>query len=150
MASVLDNRLRETLREDLSGTYGVSVSSSYNKFPQSEYSLSINFTCSPARVDELVKAMFKEIEGLKTAGPSEKHTSDVKETLLRDYETSMKQNSYVMGHLYARYEAGEDPAGIFALAEFYNKLDGTTIQQAARTYLDANNYVKVVLMPEKK
>jgi zinc protease len=150
MASVLDNRLRETLREDLSGTYGVSVSANYNKTPRSEYSLSINFTCSPARVEELVKAMLKEIDGLKASGPSEKHTSDVKETMLRDYETNMKQNSYVMGQLYARYESGEDPAGIFALAEFYNKLDGATIQQAAKTYLDANNYVKVVLMPEKK
>ena len=56
--------------------------------PVSEYSLSINFTCSPARVDELVKAMFKEIDGLETAGPSEMHTSDVRETMLRDYETN--------------------------------------------------------------
>jgi len=150
MASVLDNRLRETLREDLSGTYGVSVSASYNKSPMSEYSLSINFTCSPARVDELVKAMFKEIDGLKTAGPSDKHTSDVKETLLRDYETNIKTNSYVMGQIYARYVDGEDPAGTFALADYYKKLDGAAIQQAAKTYLDVNNYVKVILMPEKK
>ena len=150
MASVLENRLRETLREDLSGTYGVSVSSSYKKFPRSEYSLSINFTCSPARVDELVKAMLKEIDGLKTGGPSEKHTSDVKETMLRDYETNMKTNAYVMGQLVARYDGGEDPAGIYGLAEFYKKLDGAAIQQAAKTYLDTTNYVKVVLMPEKK
>jgi zinc protease len=150
MASVLDNRLRETLREDLSGTYGVSVSASYNKSPVAEYSLAINFTCSPARVDELVKAMFREIDGLKTAGPSEKHTSDVKATLLRDYETSVKDNNYVIGQMFARYVDGEDPAGTFALAEYYNKLDGAAIQQAARTYLDVNNYVKIVLMPEKK
>jgi len=150
MASVLENRLRETLREDLSGTYGVSVSSSYNKTPRSEYSLSISFSCNPTRVDELVKAMLKEIDGLKTGGPSDKHTSDVKETLLRDYETNMKTNAFVMGQIYARYVDGEDPAGIYALADFYKKLDGAAIQQAARTYLDTNNYVKVVLMPEKK
>jgi hypothetical protein len=34
--------------------------------------------------------------------------------------------------------------------DFYKKLDGATIQQAAKTHLDANNYVGVVLMPEKK
>jgi zinc protease len=55
-----------------------------------------------------------------------------------------------MSQLYGRYESGEDPAGVFTLTDFYNKLDGATIQQAARTYLDTNNYVKVVLMPEKK
>jgi zinc protease len=150
MATVLENRLRETLREDLSGTYSVTVSPNYTKSPVPEYSVAINFTCSPTRVDELVKAIFKEIDGLKTAGPSEKHTSDVKETLLRDYETNMKNNHWMMGQIFARYESSEDPAGVFVLSDFYKKLDGATIQQAAKTYLDANNYVKVVLMPEKK
>ena len=150
LASVLENRLRETLREDLSGTYGVDVGANYDKFPVPSYSLSINFTCSPVRVGELVKAMFKEIDGLKTAGPSEKHTSDVRATMLRDYETNMKTNMFVVGEIYNRYLNGEDPAVLFTLADFYKKLDGAAIQQAARTYLDANNYVKVVLMPEKK
>ena len=150
MTSVLENRLRETLREDLSGTYSVNVAPAYNRTPVGEYSVAINFTCSPARVDELVKAIFKEIDGLKTAGPSEKHLTDVKETLLRDFETNIKTNSYVVGQLFARYVDGEDPAGVFALSDFYKKLDAATIQQAARTYLDMKNYVKVILMPEKK
>jgi zinc protease len=33
LVSTLDTKLRETLREDLSGTYGVSVSPTYGKFP---------------------------------------------------------------------------------------------------------------------
>jgi zinc protease len=150
LAAALQTRLRETLREDLSGTYGVSVSATYNRSPAPLYDLRINFTCSPARADELVKAMFAEIEAIKTNGPTEKQTGDVREAMLREYETSSKQNSYVMGQIYVRYVEDEDPAVFFSLTDFYNKLEPATIQQAARTYLNTKNYVKVVLMPEKK
>ena len=150
LAAVLDTRLRETLREDLSGTYGASVSAGYTKSPVPEYTLQIGFTCNPARVDELVKAAFREIDALKTEGPTEKQVADARAGMLRDLETNLRDNTYVLGQIHARYVDGEDPAGIFAIAPFYQKLDVATVQQAARTYLDTANYVKVVLMPEKK
>jgi zinc protease len=61
--------LEAVLREDLSGTYGASVSAGYTQSPVSEYTLQIGFTCNPARVNELVKATFRDIDALKTAGP---------------------------------------------------------------------------------
>jgi zinc protease len=150
LASVLQTRLRETLREDLSGTYGANASASYNKSPVSQYTLQIGFTCNPARADELVKATFKEIDALKTAGPTEQQVADARAGLLRDLETNLRDNSYVLGQIYARYVDGEDPAGFFAIKPFYEKADVALVRQAAKTYLDTNNYVKVVLMPEKK
>jgi len=115
-----------------------------------EYTLQIGFTCNPARVDELVKAAFREIDALKTEGPTEKQVADARAGMLRDLETNLRDNTYVLGQIHARYVDGEDPAGIFAIAPFYQKLDVATVQQAAKTYLDTANYVKVVLMPEKK
>jgi zinc protease len=150
LATVLDTRLRESLREDLSGTYGASVSAGYTKSPVSEYTLQIGFTCNPARVDELVKATFREIEAVKAEGPTEKQVADVRAGMLRDLETNLRNNTYVMSQIYARYVDGEDPSGFFRIAPFYEKLDAATIRQAARTYLDTANYVKVVLLPEKK
>jgi zinc protease len=70
--------------------------------------------------------------------------------MLRDLETNLRDNAYVLGQIYARYVDGEDPSGFFAIKPFYEKADVALIQQAAKTYLDTNNYVKVVLMPEKK
>jgi zinc protease len=150
LASVLQTRLRESLREDLSGTYGASVSASYSKSPQSLYNLQIGFTCNPARVDELVKATFREIDTLKTTGPTDKQATDTREAMLRDIETNLKDNTYVLGQLFARAIDGEDPAALWGIASFYQKLDLGTIQKAAQAYLDTGNYVKVVLMPEKK
>ncbi len=94
--------------------------------------------------------MFKEIDLLKTKGPSDKQVADVKETLLRDLETNSKQNGFLLLNIYSRYQQSEDLATLFGLADYYNKLTAATIQEAARTYLDTNNYVRVTLFPETK
>ena len=149
MASVLETRLRETLREDLSGTYGVSVSPAYNKIPREEFLMNIAFGCNPARADELTKVVFKEIEAFKTAGPTEKQVSDIREQLIRDFETSSKQNAYLLGQLWIRYQVPQDLGEFFTLNEFYKTIDAAMIQKAAKAYLDTTNTVQVTLLPEK-
>ena len=47
MAAFLSGNLHRTLREDLGGTYGISVVPNFNKYPREEYSLAINFGCDP-------------------------------------------------------------------------------------------------------
>jgi predicted Zn-dependent peptidase len=49
-----------------------------------------------------------------------------------------------------RYEIGEDLATLFNLADYYNKLTPEIVQDAAKTYLNTNNYVDVQLFPEKQ
>jgi zinc protease len=150
MADALQIRLRESLREDLGGTYSVSASAGYTKYPREEYSLSIDFGSSPDRTEELVKGVFREIELLKTKGPTDKQVADVKELLLRDLETSSKQNGFLLLNIASRYQTSEDVATLFRLEDYYKNLTAATIQAAARTYLDTNNYVKVTLFPETK
>jgi zinc protease len=150
MADVLQNRLRETLREDLGGTYSVSVSPGYSKVPREEYELTIQFGSSPARVDELVKAVLQQIEELKSKGPAPQQVADVKATFLRDLETSSKTNGFLLTNIASRYQYGEDLATLFNLADYYNKITPELTQAAARTYLNTNNYVNVELFPEKK
>jgi zinc protease len=150
MALVLQNRLRETLREDLGGTYGVAVAPSYTKIPDEEYRLTIDFGCDPKRTEELVKTVFREIESLKATGPTEQQTADVRENQLRDYETNVKQNAYLLTQIYLKYQVNEDLKDFFDLPEMYKKLDAATIHAAARTYLNTGNYVRVTLYPEEK
>ena len=150
MTSVLETRLREILREDLGGTYGVSVSGSYEKFPDEEYNISIDFGSSPERADTLSQSVFKEIENLKANGPTAAQVNDVKTLLTRDFETNMKQNGWLISQLYFKYHYGEDVEGLLKIPEYYAAITATTIQDAAKRYLDPKNYVKVVLMPQKK
>ncbi len=150
MSEILQTKLLETIREELGGTYGVNVSPSYQKVPNPEYSISIQFGSDPQRADDLVKRIFQEIELFKTPGPTEKQVTDEKETLLREFETNSKLNNYLLTQIVARYQHGEDAAAIWNIPEFYKKLDVAAIQQAAKKYLNTNAYVKVTLLPEKK
>ncbi len=149
MAQVLEIRLRESLREDLGGTYSVSASAGYSKRPREEYNVTIAFGCSPDRTEELLKTVNKEIEQLKANGPSDKQVADVKETFLRDQETNMKQNGYLLSQLTGRYQYAEDVTSLFNMADYYNKIDAAMVRDAARLYLKGDNVVKVTLFPEK-
>jgi zinc protease len=150
MANVLENRLRETLREDLGGTYSVSASPNMTKIPREEYAFEIDFGSDPKRADALTKAVFAEIEKLKTAGPTAKEVSDTKETFLRDFEANTKQNNYWLSQLALKYEFGEEPASLLLVPDFYRRIDAAQIQRSARLYLDTSRFVRVSLLPEKK
>ena len=148
MSDILQNRLMEVIREELGGTYGISASASYFKFPKPEYSISINFGSAPERTDDLIKRVFEEIEKFKTDGPTEKQLADEKEALIREFETSSKQNAYLLGQISARFYNGEDPAGIWMMTDYYKKLDAAAVREAAKLYLNTKSFVKVTLFPE--
>jgi len=149
MGMILENRLREILREDLGGTYSVGVSPTYEKYPRAEYTVDISFGCAPDRTDALVKRVFDEIEAFKNSGPTAKQVDDARETLRRDYETSSKQNNWLVSQISGRLENGEEMDSLFTLPELYAGITAADVQQAAKTYLNVNRYVKVTLFPEK-
>ncbi|HUL72800.1 MAG TPA: insulinase family protein [Vicinamibacterales bacterium] len=150
MTEILSSRLLETIREDLGGTYSINAAANYQKLPRSEYTITINFGCDPKRTDDLIKRVFEEIEKFKAGGPTETQVADEREALLKDFEASTKQNSFLLNQLKVKYQYGEDPATLWDVPSYYRRLDAAAIQQAARTYLNTSAYVQVVLMPEKK
>jgi zinc protease len=150
MVQVLQERLREAIREELGGTYTISASANPQRIPKGEYLLAVQFGCDPQRVDTLVKRVYQEIEKLKAEGPTAQETSNIKTQLLRSFETSSRQNAFVLGQLALRYQFNEDPAGVWTPPDHYAKLDAAGLQTAAKRYLDTTNRVQVTLMPEKK
>lgn len=150
MTSIFQSRLLEVLREELGGTYSVSVNGSTDRIPRQEYQIAIRFGGDPQRVEGLVKRVFEEIEKYKANGPTQKELDDERSAMLREFETSSKQNGFLLSQISAKYQAGEDVAGIWQAPELYQKLDVASLQQAAKTYLNTDNYVRVTLLPEKK
>jgi zinc protease len=146
---VLESRLRANLREALGGTYDVGIDTNASKIPVPRYSLTIDFGCDPTRTEELVKTMFREIDNLKTKGPTAVELNDAREALLRQHESDLAQNSHLVAELADRYENSEDISEFFNLPAEYQKLTVATLQDAARSYLDTGNYIRVTLFPEK-
>ncbi len=150
MGIVLETRLRNMIREDLGGTYSIQASPSYDKIPEPAYSVAINFGTDPERVEELITVIFQEIEALKKEGVTADELRDAKEAMYRDFETGIKQNRWLMTQLYYRYSEGEDLRSLFDYPKSLENLTAEGIQNAAKTYLDRENYVQVILFPEKE
>jgi zinc protease len=148
MAETLEGNLQRTLREDLGGTYGVSVAPAFQQRPRGAYRITISFACDPARLDSLVRALFQDIERFRQTGPSRDQVADGRLALARDLETNSRNNAFLLNQLTYKYEYGEDPGEVFRLQEFYDRITPAAIRDAARTYLDPTRYVKVTLLPE--
>ncbi|MGD8866403.1 MAG: insulinase family protein [Gemmatimonadales bacterium] len=148
LASVLRIRLREVLREDMGGTYGVGVSGMPSRDPQPEYQFTITFGTAPERLDELTEAVFVQIDSLQRFGPTQEDIDKVKETQRRQREVNLRENDYWLGQLVAADRYGLDPRDILTYEQMVEALDIETVQQAAREYLRTDNYVQVSLYPE--
>ena len=149
MAGVLDIKLREIVREEMGGTYGVSVSSSADLYPIEEYRVNISFGCDPKRIEELTGSVFQVLDSLKINGPEKIYINKVRETQLRSYEINLKENNFWINNLQSYYFTGRNPELILEYPGLVNTLSADRIKETANKYLDGNNYVKVELIPEK-
>ncbi|MGD0592035.1 MAG: insulinase family protein [Bacteroidota bacterium] len=150
MLDAIDIKLREVLREDKGGTYGVRVSGSPSLFPRQEYSITISWGCNPERVDELVKEGMAQIDSLKMKQLDSLYIEKVSEIQRRAYEVNLKRNGFWLGNLQAYYTNNEDPEMILNYPKLVDHLTAKAIQEAVKKYFNMNNYVKIVLYPEKK
>ena len=148
MAESLAGNLQRTLREDLGGTYGVSVAPSFTKRPREEYRLTISFACDPARTESLTRAAFQVIDQFKRNGPSAGQILDARTALIRDFEINSQRNAYLLNQILYKYEYGEDVTDIVNMRPFYDRLTASVVRDAARAYLNTDRYVKVTLFPE--
>ncbi|HMQ47775.1 MAG TPA: insulinase family protein [Saprospiraceae bacterium] len=150
MIAVLRLKLRQSLREDLGGVYGVSVNGHIAATPASKYRITISFSCDPDRYDELIQTIYAEIAGLGSADLQEE-VAKVKETQKQSYLKSLKENGFWLGQISSRLQ-DEDLTLEGILSENYFKyVDGLTveaIQQAVVRYFDQDKKMLFVLAPK--
>ncbi|HEU4521307.1 MAG TPA: insulinase family protein, partial [Thermoanaerobaculia bacterium] len=150
LAEILRIRLREALREDLGGVYGVGVSGWISRRPEEDYMFTISFGADPERVDELVAAVFSEIDKLQSGGPSEDHISRVHEMRRRERQVAEKENGFWIGQLEFIATNDLEFSEINRYEERIKAITQTSVRDAARRYLDRTRYVLGILKPEKK
>ena len=149
MAEALQIRLREVLREDMGGTYGVGVGASSQIIPDTSYQVTIGFGGDPTRMEELVEAAFAEIRAFQTEGPADSVVQKVKEAQRRASETNLRENGYWIGQLLTTDRWGLDPRNLIKYQDLIEQLTAADIRDAARRYVRFDNYVQVTLMPER-
>jgi zinc protease len=147
---VLRIRLREIMREDKGGVYGVSLSGDIDRDPKQTFSTTISFVCNPDNVADLTQAALEEINRLQRDGPSVENLEKVRETHLRNYERSLKEDSFWLNNLsyYREHELPLD--GVLKLPERAKALTPEKVRDAARKYFSSDNMLNARLLPEAK
>jgi len=148
LAELLNIKLREALRENLGGTYGVSVNPGASKDPQPSYRFTIGFGSAPERLEALTAAALAQIDSLKRFGTTPDYLTKVKEAALRSRETAIKQNGYWLSQISTFDQSGWPLADIPNGDKLISSLTADDLKKAAIKYLRTDNYVRVSLYPE--
>ncbi|WP_342087007.1 M16 family metallopeptidase [Dyadobacter sp. OTU695] len=150
LQEILQIKLIESLREEESGVYGVSVSEGTDKFPSGHYRFSIGFGCAPENVDKLVKRAQEEIGKIKTNGADQKDIEKFVAETQRKTETALKTNGFWLDYLDDNTFLGDDLNEVFEQDRLLKSVTVASTKAAAQKYFNDDNFIKVVLMPEKK
>jgi zinc protease len=150
MSMSLEGRLRQSMREEMGGTYSVTSQASYGDKPKPKFTIQISFSSDPTKTEALMNRVFEEIGRLKEQGPLPNELADVKEILVRDYESNMKTNGFLVTNIVGRYSSGEPVEDLFSLDKVFRSVSAADVQAAAKLYLDMQNYVQVQLFPAAK
>jgi len=150
LSQVLSIRLREILREDMGGVYGVGASGAIARSPHQERSFTISFGCDPARVDDLLKAAHEEISTLEKKGIGADILDKVKQTYLRERETALRTNKFWLARLEQAYRYGDDPLEIPDTSKTAARMTSALVQASAKKYLDPKQTFEAVRLPEEK
>jgi zinc protease len=148
-ALLLESRLTDTIRQELGGTYSITVTPDVDKIPRPTYTVRIEWTCDPARTAALVQRVFDEIAFVRNTRIGPRQEAAIHDGLMREFERNSQDNRYVLEKIAKAYADGDaEHAAVENEQQRIAALTADAIERAARTYLDTRSYVKVTLMPE--
>ncbi len=150
LAEVLTIKLIERLREEEGGVYGAGARASYNKYPKERYSFNISFGCGPENVEKLIASTLDEINKIKKDGAQATDIAKFVAEDTRTTETQLKDNGFWMSYLTGQYQNNEDPKEILTYLASLKNITPESMKATANKYLSGENYIRLVLMPEKK
>lgn len=151
MISLVRIKLREAMREDKGGVYGVGVSGGPRKEPEQEYSITISFNSDPPRTDELIETAYQEIQKIKDKGVDKEDLQKVKETQKQTRIKALKQNRFWQSQMQSSFLNGTDLNNIKLenLEGWIEKLTVTDLQSAVTRYFNDEQKIQVVMHPER-
>lgn len=150
LLTLLDIRFREVIREDMSGSYGVSANGYVTAYPVPAWELDIDFGCEPGREDALTEAVFKEIAALAASPVPDAYITKLREGVRRGQETALRNNRFWATRIAQEILRGRSLDGIGDTEAIIAAITGESMQAMVKKYLPTDNYVKAVLVPAEK
>ncbi len=150
LKSALDIKLTERLREKESGVYSPNVSLSLDKLPKAHYYFTVTFNCASANVEKLIAATLDEVNLFKLNGATDIDIEKFKLEVARQEELSLRDNGFWLDYLDKQLKNGDDVNQLLSDKERINNVNTATSKAFSQKYLNGNNYIRLVLLPEKK
>ncbi|MFZ4543715.1 MAG: M16 family metallopeptidase [Saprospiraceae bacterium] len=148
MCEVLKIKLREKIREEKGGTYGVSVSANMTDFPKPECRIQISFGCAPERAEELTKHALTEIATMSAQETEMKNLLKVKETFMRERETELKENDFWLSSMSAYHQNKWNPEEIADYEKRLRAITCSSVQKTAKNFLKKGTLMNFTMLPE--
>ena len=149
LSDVLNIKITEQLRQEMSGIYSGGSSAYISKRPYGHYNFNIHFPCGPENVDKLTKAVFQILDTLKQRGCEQRDLDKVKETRKKKNEDAIMENGHWLNELSS---AWINNYNVNWIIDYLNKVQAVTakdVMDAANKYINFQNYIKADLYPEK-
>ena len=148
LMKILKIRMRESMREDQGGVYGVRAHASTSKYPTEEMSVTISWGCAPENVEKLVETVFKEMDTLKINGPGIVNLQKAKATSTREYETKFKENSYWLNKINRAAYLNSRMLSFEEIRQMIDRINSLSLKEMADKLFNDKHCLKVILLPE--
>jgi zinc protease len=150
LVEVLRMRLREILREDMGGVYGVRVTGNLSRQPRQRRTITIAFGCAPENVAALRKAVEDEIARLQKEGVATTYLDKIKAETRRGHEVELRTNDFWRNVLVDAGIHGDDPHLALDLEAYLARMTSDGVKAAALRFLPARRVVVGVMLPAAK
>jgi zinc protease len=150
LKAILDIKITERLREKESGVYSPGVGVDYDNEPKSNYQMGIYFSCASANVDKLIAAAEDEVAKLKSDGATAEDIQKFKAEEKRQLELQIRENNFWLNYLQDAYANGKNPSDILTYEKTLDQVTVSSTKNAANQYLKSTDFIKLILLPEKK
>jgi zinc protease len=148
LKETLEIRLLQRLREDESGVYSPGVSAEVSKYPQSRFSLMIQFGCAPENAEKLIASAREEVNKLSTDGPLPENVDKWRNEEKTTLEPQLKTNGFWLGYINKQLQDNEDLDQVNNYIAWLDKVTTAELKDLAAKYLSGNNYIRLLLLPE--
>ncbi len=150
MLSALRIKLREAMREDKGGVYGVRLGGNTSKVPIERYTITVSFNAEPERAEELISTATEVIKKYQEEVFDDEVLQKVRETQVQGTIKNLKENNYWVRQLLSAYQLGNDPTNISLekLKEKQQYLTSEELLKSSQQYFDWSNHFKIVMSPD--
>ena len=145
---ILNLRYIEEIREKEGGTYGVSVSASYSKFPEQKKNLVLTFDTDPEKAQYLKSIVFREIDKIAAEGPTAEDLDKAVKSLQKNREQSKLHNNYWMNALNTYYNYSINPAAPENFENILEKMTTAKVQEFVKSFTSKADVVDIIFKPK--